>query len=87
MNLGSYSYPIHTLWPNSTLRLYLKEMTRKKKKKVVCTKMVIETIFIILGSWKNLKNSTIALRLNKLEYIIKLENYGTLTRWIHRNIN
>lgn len=32
MNLGSYSYPIHTLWPNSTLRLYLKEMTRKKKK-------------------------------------------------------
>lgn len=43
--------------------------------------MVIETIFIILGSWKNLKNSIIALRLNKLKYITKLENYTTLGRY------
>lgn len=38
--------------------------------------MVIEMLFIILESWKNLKSSTIAVRLSKPSYII---SYGTLT--------
>ena len=53
--------------------------------------MVIEMLFIIMESWKNLKSSTIVTKLSKLLCMIKMENYGTLTsvwtRWIYGNGN